>query len=109
LKTQLDPDQVIEVPIDQYKEAVEVMRQRIQEGQVCGVTDPGRPEELGKEGSITNRQVLSASLIEIRSVLTGSITSHSSNAQSAAQWRSVCRSAEAVAASQARPETSRQW
>jgi len=52
------PDQVIEVPKDQYKEAVEVMRQRIQEGQVPGVTDPGRAEELVKEGSITYRQAL---------------------------------------------------
>lgn len=52
------PNQVIEVPKDQYKEAVEVMRQRIQEGQVPGVTDPGRAEELVKEGSITYRQAL---------------------------------------------------
>ena len=52
------PDQVIEVPKDQYKEAVEVMRQRIQEGQVPGVTDPRRAEELVKKGSITYRQAL---------------------------------------------------
>ncbi|MBF8805580.1 hypothetical protein [Pseudomonas asiatica] len=52
------PNQVIEVPKDQYKEAVEVMRQRIQEGQVPGVTDPARAEELVKEGSITYRQAV---------------------------------------------------
>lgn len=52
------PNQVIEVPQDQYREAVEVMRQRIQEGQVPGVTDPARAEELVKEGSITYRQAV---------------------------------------------------
>ncbi|WP_455232462.1 hypothetical protein [Geopseudomonas aromaticivorans] len=52
------PNQVIEVPKDQYKEAVEVMRQRIQEGQVPGVTDPARAAELVKEGSITYRQAV---------------------------------------------------
>ncbi|WP_017902113.1 hypothetical protein [Pseudomonas asplenii] len=52
------PNQVIEVPKDQYKDAVELMRQRIQDGQVPGVTDPGRAEELVKEGSITYRQAV---------------------------------------------------
>lgn len=52
------PDQVIEVPKDQYEQAVELMRKRIQDGQVPGVTDPARAQELVKEGSITYRQAV---------------------------------------------------
>lgn len=49
-------DQVIEVPKDQYKDAVELMRKRIEEGQVPGVTDPSLAESLVKEGSVTYQQ-----------------------------------------------------
>lgn len=52
------PDQVIEVPKDQYEQAVELMRRRIQDGQVPGVTDPARAQELVKEGSITYKQAV---------------------------------------------------
>ncbi|MBK4998601.1 hypothetical protein IAE37_000877 [Pseudomonas sp. S31] len=52
------PDQVIEVPKDQYEQAIELMRKRIQDGQVPGVTDPARAQELVKEGSITYRQAV---------------------------------------------------
>jgi len=52
------PDQVIEVPKDQYDQAVELMRKRIQDGQVPGVTDPARAQELVKEGSVTYRQAV---------------------------------------------------
>jgi len=52
------PDQVLEVPKDQYEQAVELMRKRIQDGQVPGVTDPTRAQELVKEGSITYRQAV---------------------------------------------------
>lgn len=48
--------QVIEVPRDQYKDAVELMRRRIEEGQVPSVTDPCQAENMVKEGSVTYQQ-----------------------------------------------------
>lgn len=51
-------NQVLEVPKDQYKEAIELMRQRIQDGQVPGVTDPAQAEQLVKEGTITYQQAV---------------------------------------------------
>lgn len=50
--------QVIEVPKDQYEQAVQIMRERISKGQVSGVTDPAQAEQLVKEGSITYQQAV---------------------------------------------------
>lgn len=52
------PGQVIEVPKDQYEQAVQIMRERISKGQVPGVTDPAQAEQLVKEGSITYQQAI---------------------------------------------------
>jgi len=48
--------QVLEVPKDQYEECVEVMRKKIADGSVPGVSDPRRAEELVRSGSITYKQ-----------------------------------------------------
>ncbi len=42
----------IEVPSDQYEEALEVMRKRIAEGKVPGVSDPKDAEKLVRKGNI---------------------------------------------------------
>ena len=47
------PGQVIEVPKDQYGDAVRIMRGRISEGQVPGVTDPNMAERLVIKGHYT--------------------------------------------------------
>lgn len=47
------PGQVIEVPKDQYTDAVRIMRGRISNGQVPGVSDPGMAEQLVVEGHYT--------------------------------------------------------
>ena len=47
------PGQVIEVPKDQYGDAVRIMRGRISEGQVQGVTDPNMAERLVIKGHYT--------------------------------------------------------
>ena len=44
------PGQVIEVPKDQYTDAVRIMRGRISNGQVPGVSDPGMAEQLVVKG-----------------------------------------------------------
>ena len=46
----------LEVPKDQYEQAVEVMRKKIQEGKVPGVTDPSEAEKIVKKGSVTYQQ-----------------------------------------------------
>lgn len=48
--------QVLEVPRDQYAECVELMAERIAEGRVPNVSDPGRAEELVRQGSVTYEQ-----------------------------------------------------
>ena len=45
--------QVLEVPKDQYDDAVRIMRGRIGNGQVPGVTDPGMAEQLVIKGHYT--------------------------------------------------------
>lgn len=49
-------NQVLEVPKDQYFEALELMRQKIKEGRVPGVVNPEEAEKLVKAGSVTYRQ-----------------------------------------------------
>ena len=46
----------IEVPKDQYAEAVEYMRQKISEGKIEGVTDPNEAETLVRKGTLTYQQ-----------------------------------------------------
>lgn len=48
--------QVLEVPRDQYAECVELMAERIAEGQVPNIGDPGRAEELVRQGTVTYEQ-----------------------------------------------------
>lgn len=54
--TYLYKDQVLEVPADQYEEAVRIMQQKIKEGKVEGVTDPNDANKIVKKGSVTYRQ-----------------------------------------------------
>lgn len=42
----------IEVPSDQYQDAVQIMRKRITEGKVPGVSDPDAAEKLVRKGSV---------------------------------------------------------
>ncbi len=46
----------LEVPKDQYEQAVEAMRKKIQEGKVPGVTDPDEAVKIVKKGSVTYQQ-----------------------------------------------------
>lgn len=46
----------IEVPSEQYKKAVEIMRKKIAEGKVPGTTDPNDAEKLVRKGNVTYRQ-----------------------------------------------------
>lgn len=48
--------QLLEVPSDQYEAAIDLMRKRIDSGQVPGVTDPAEAERIIKKGSTTYRQ-----------------------------------------------------
>lgn len=48
--------QVIEVPKDQYEEAVSIMKQKIYEGKVQGYTNPEDAVKLVKQGSVTYKQ-----------------------------------------------------
>ena len=48
--------QVLEVPKDQYEEAIKKMAQKIKEGKVPGVTDPDEAKNLIKRGDITYQQ-----------------------------------------------------
>ena len=47
-----DKPMQLEVPKDQYEQAVKIMRQKIAEGQVPGVTDPNEAENLVRKGNI---------------------------------------------------------
>lgn len=54
-----DPDgnpMRLEVPKDQYDEAVEAFRKKIQEGKVPGVTDPDEAEKIVQKGNLTYKQ-----------------------------------------------------
>lgn len=48
--------QVLEVPKEQYGQCVELMRERIGEGQVPGHTNPADAEKLVKKGTVTYKQ-----------------------------------------------------
>lgn len=50
--------QVLEVPKDQYQEVLQLMRERIEAGQVPGVSDPAKAEEIVKEGNVTYQQAV---------------------------------------------------
>ena len=46
----------LEVPKDQYDDAVEIMRNKILAGQVAGVTDPGQADDIVRAGHYTYSQ-----------------------------------------------------
>lgn len=48
--------QVLEVPADQYEDAIKIMREKILGGRVPGVSNPDKAGELVKKGSVTYRQ-----------------------------------------------------
>lgn len=48
--------QRLEVPHDQYKEAIKLMQEKILLGQIDGVTDPSMAESMITQGSVTYRQ-----------------------------------------------------
>ena len=48
----------LEVPADQYDEAVRLMRKKIAKGQVPGVTDPDEAASLVKKGGLTYKQAV---------------------------------------------------
>jgi hypothetical protein len=48
----------IEVPSDQYPEAVQSMRDRIKNGTVPGVTDPDQAENIVRKGNLTYEQAV---------------------------------------------------
>ena len=52
------PGQQLEVPKDQYEEAVKLMEQKICEGKVPGVTDPVRAKDIVKKGSVTYHELV---------------------------------------------------
>ncbi len=47
---------VIEVPSDQYADAVELMKTKISEGKIPGVTDPEKANTLVKKGALSYKQ-----------------------------------------------------
>ena len=47
---------LLEVPKDQYDQAVNLMREKIKEGKVTGVTDPKEAQTLVKAGCVTFKQ-----------------------------------------------------
>ena len=47
---------MIEVPSDQYKEAVDLFAEKIKEGKVPGVADPKQAKKIIRSGNITYRQ-----------------------------------------------------
>lgn len=49
-------NQKLEVPKDQYDDAVKIMREKIQQGKVPGVKDPSEAENIVKRGDITYQQ-----------------------------------------------------
>ncbi len=50
------PDQMLEVPSDQYDDALKLMEQKIRDGKVAGYKRPSRAKELVKKGSVTYKQ-----------------------------------------------------
>ena len=52
------PNQKLEVPKDQYDEAVRVMGEKIRDGKVEGVTDPAQAKDLVRKGHYTYDQAV---------------------------------------------------
>jgi hypothetical protein len=52
------PDQVLEVPMDQYDEALRIMQEKIRNGQVPGVDNPADAAKLVRQGSVTYDQAV---------------------------------------------------
>jgi hypothetical protein len=50
--------QILEVPKDQYEEALVRMKEKIAEGKVPGYTDPEKANEIVKQGDVTYKQSL---------------------------------------------------
>ncbi len=48
--------QVLEVPSDQYEDAINIMKDKIREGKVPGVTDPEKAIDIVKKGDVTYAQ-----------------------------------------------------
>lgn len=48
--------QLLEVPSDQYDDCVRLMREKISNGQVPGVSDPSEAERIVKKGSVSYKQ-----------------------------------------------------
>lgn len=48
----------IEVPSDQYDEAVRIMEERIRNGQVAGVTNPKEAKKIVRKGNVTYQQAM---------------------------------------------------
>ena len=48
--------QILEVPLDQYEEALRIMREKIIAGQVEGVTNPDDASKIIRKGSVTYEQ-----------------------------------------------------
>lgn len=51
-------DQLLEVPKDQYTEAVKLMEQKIRDGKVPGVSNPSEASRLVKCGSVTHAEAV---------------------------------------------------
>lgn len=49
-------NQILEVPLDQYEEALQIMRDKIVAGQVDGVTNPDDASKIVRKGSVTYEQ-----------------------------------------------------
>lgn len=52
------PGQILEVPKDQYAEAIRIMEQKIREGHVPGISDPAQAKNIVKAGSVTYQQAI---------------------------------------------------
>lgn len=52
------PDQQLEVPKDQYNDAVKMMEEKIREGKVEGVSDPAQAKNLVRKGHYTYEQAV---------------------------------------------------
>ncbi|CDA33580.1 putative uncharacterized protein [Firmicutes bacterium CAG:536] len=47
---------LLEVPSDQYDDAVKLFAKKIEDGKVPGITDPSKASEVIKKGSVTYEQ-----------------------------------------------------
>ena len=48
--------QMLEVPRDQYEDCIKLMKDKIEQGKVPGITDPSEAESLVKRGDVTYKQ-----------------------------------------------------